>query len=88
MNVENISTNVDLQLEHWEEMLFKLNESRRYRRTVGSIVGSCLTAATPLLASVNDAASLVALDIVEVMVKTCGSSYRFSMVTKFQIISL
>ncbi|XP_058106780.1 uncharacterized protein LOC131250207 isoform X2 [Magnolia sinica] len=51
--------------EHLEEMLSKLNESRRYRRTVGSIAGSCLTAVTPLLASVNEAPCLVALDIIE-----------------------
>lgn len=50
----------------WEAMLFKMNDFRRFRQTVGSIAGSCLTAATPLLASVNQAASLVALDIVDV----------------------
>lgn len=79
---EKVSTNVDLQLEHWDDMLFKLNKSRGYRRTLGSIVGSCLTAATPLLASVKEAASLVALDIVEVFFliggSTPGSIYRFS----------
>lgn len=47
-------------------MLFKMNDFRRFRQTVGSIAGSCLTAATPLLASANQAASLVALDIVDV----------------------
>ncbi|KAF9617967.1 hypothetical protein IFM89_039260 [Coptis chinensis] len=55
----------DMELEQLEEMLFKLNESRRYRRIVGSIAGSCLTAASPLLASVNESACLVTLDIVE-----------------------
>ncbi|XP_059277396.1 uncharacterized protein LOC132031442 isoform X1 [Lycium ferocissimum] len=54
----------DMQIE-WETMLFKMSDFRRFRRTVGSIAGSCLTAATPLLASANQAASLIALDIVD-----------------------
>ncbi|KAG9439501.1 hypothetical protein H6P81_019666 [Aristolochia fimbriata] len=63
---KNVQVNdIDLQLEHWSKMLHKLNESRRYRRTIASIAGSCLTAATPLLASINEAACLVALGIVE-----------------------
>ncbi|XP_026450286.1 uncharacterized protein LOC113350379 [Papaver somniferum] len=56
---------VDMHLEKWEEMLLKLNEYRRYRRTVGSVVESSLKAATPLLASVNEATCLLALNIVE-----------------------
>ncbi|XP_021901079.1 TELO2-interacting protein 1 homolog isoform X2 [Carica papaya] len=48
----------------WETLLLKLNDSKRYRRTVGSIAGSCLKAATPQLASLEQAACLVALDIV------------------------
>ncbi|PON90723.1 Coatomer beta subunit [Trema orientale] len=55
----------DMETEQWENVLFKLNDSRRYRRTVGSIAGSCITAATPLLASANQATCLVAMDIVE-----------------------
>ncbi|KAL6283193.1 hypothetical protein ACE6H2_014122 [Prunus campanulata] len=51
--------------EHWESILFKLNDSKRYRRTVGAIASSCIMAATPLLASGRQAACLVALDIVE-----------------------
>lgn len=58
------TNDVHMQTE-WEAMLFKMNDFRRFRQTVGSIAGSCLTAATPLLASVNQAASLVALDIVD-----------------------
>lgn len=58
--------NVSLGVEYWEELLFKLNEMKRYRRTVGSLVGSCLKAATPLLSSQKESACLVALDIVEV----------------------
>ncbi|XP_004295659.1 PREDICTED: uncharacterized protein LOC101290940 [Fragaria vesca subsp. vesca] len=51
--------------EKWESILFKLNDSKRYRRTVGAIASSCIMAATSLLASENQAACLVALDIVE-----------------------
>lgn len=60
-----ITDDVHMQIE-WETMLFKMNDFRRFRQTVGSIAGSCLTAATPLLASANQAASLVALDVVDV----------------------
>lgn len=52
--------------EKWENLLFKLNDSKRYRRTVGSIAGSCLTAAIPLLASMKQEECLVALNIIEV----------------------
>ncbi|GMN56495.1 hypothetical protein TIFTF001_025616 [Ficus carica] len=55
----------DAETEPWESILFKLNDSKRYRRTVGSIAGSCIIAATPLLASANQAACLVALDVIE-----------------------
>ncbi|KAK9937473.1 hypothetical protein M0R45_014259 [Rubus argutus] len=55
----------DVESEKWESILFKLNDSKRYRRTVGAIASSCIMAATPLLASANQAACLVALDIVE-----------------------
>uniref|UniRef100_A0A0D9XMV1 TTI1 N-terminal TPR domain-containing protein n=1 Tax=Leersia perrieri TaxID=77586 RepID=A0A0D9XMV1_9ORYZ len=53
------------ELEYWEDLLCKLNEMRRYRRIVGSLVGSCVIASTPLLSSTKEAACLVALDIVE-----------------------
>uniref|UniRef100_A0ACD5TMG3 Uncharacterized protein n=1 Tax=Avena sativa TaxID=4498 RepID=A0ACD5TMG3_AVESA len=64
------ATDVDAQpellsLEYWEDLLCKLNDMRRYRRIVGSLVGSCLSASTPLLSSTKEAACLVALDIVE-----------------------
>ncbi|XP_026447090.1 uncharacterized protein LOC113347626 isoform X2 [Papaver somniferum] len=68
MDSEYADTNgdeVDMDLEKWEEMLLKLNEYRRYRRTVASVVESSLKAATPLLASVNEATCLLALNIVE-----------------------
>ncbi|GFP92753.1 telo2-interacting protein 1 homolog [Phtheirospermum japonicum] len=34
----------DIQEEEWESILFKFNDSKRYRRIVGSIAGSCLVA--------------------------------------------
>ncbi|KAG5536901.1 hypothetical protein RHGRI_024361 [Rhododendron griersonianum] len=52
-------------IEQWESILFSLNDSGRYRRTVGSIAGSCVLAATLLLTSMNQAACLISLDIVE-----------------------
>ncbi|KAL6906326.1 hypothetical protein ACP4OV_003927 [Aristida adscensionis] len=54
-----------LSLEYWDDLLCKLNEMRRYRRIVGSLAGSCLSAAIPLLSSTKETACLVALDVVE-----------------------
>ncbi|PWZ22883.1 hypothetical protein Zm00014a_010735 [Zea mays] len=54
-----------MTLEYWEDLFCKLNEMRRYRRIVGSLAGSCLSAAIPLLSSNKETACLVALDIVE-----------------------
>ncbi|XP_056163180.1 uncharacterized protein LOC115689602 [Syzygium oleosum] len=51
--------------EELEEITFKLNSSKRYRRTIGSITASCLVTATPLLASSKQPMCLVALDILE-----------------------
>ena len=65
-----------VNIEQLESISFNLNDSKRYRRTVGSIAGSCITAATPLLASTKQAACLVALDIVEVIYcLSCFFSY-------------
>ncbi|XP_024019137.1 uncharacterized protein LOC21399286 isoform X2 [Morus notabilis] len=75
----------DMETEQWENRLFKLNDSKRYRRTVGSIAGSCIVAATPLLASANQAACLVALDIVEEGVAALAKveeAYRHERCTK------
>jgi hypothetical protein len=47
--------------------MYNLNETRRYRRIVGSLAGSCLLAAVTLLSSVSEPACLVSLDIVEVV---------------------
>lgn len=54
--------------EQWESISLKLNDSKRYRRIIGSIAGSCLTAATPLLTSVKQVTCLIAMDIIEVSV--------------------
>lgn len=51
--------------EQWEDVVFKLKDSKRYRRTVGSIASSCLTAATPILSSCKESACLLALEIIE-----------------------
>ncbi|CAL9118065.1 unnamed protein product [Musa acuminata var. zebrina] len=56
---------VSLHLEYWEELLFKFNEMKRYRRIVGSLVGSCLKAASPLVSSQKESVCLVSLDIIE-----------------------
>ncbi|KAK6946401.1 hypothetical protein RJ641_013945 [Dillenia turbinata] len=55
----------DGQRQGCENILFKLNCSRRYRRIVGCLGVSCLLVATPLLASGKGAAALVALHMVE-----------------------
>ncbi|XP_031381472.1 uncharacterized protein LOC116196072 isoform X2 [Punica granatum] len=71
--------------EQLEAIIFKLNNSKRYRRTVGSIAASCLTAATPLLASSGQAACLVALDIIEDGISTLANveaAYRHEKGTK------
>lgn len=54
-------------LEYWEDKMCNLNETRRYRRIVGSLAGSCLLAAIPLLSSLSEPACLVSLDIVQVL---------------------
>ncbi|KAI3466318.1 hypothetical protein Pfo_022981 [Paulownia fortunei] len=58
------TSEADMQ-DEWESVLFKFNDSKRYRRIVGSIAGSCLVAVTPLIASADPAACLTALDVVE-----------------------
>ncbi|KAM7526892.1 hypothetical protein LguiA_016794 [Lonicera macranthoides] len=78
-------SDIDKHVEQWELILFKLNDSKRYRRTVGSIAGSCIMAATPLLASPKQAICLVALDIVEdgiVALAKVEEAYRHEKKTK------
>ncbi|KAK7859044.1 telo2-interacting protein 1 like protein [Quercus suber] len=74
-----------MESEQVESISFNLNDSKRYRRTVGSIAGSCITAATPLLASTKQAACLVALDIIEggiVALAKVEEAYRHERETK------
>lgn len=68
------SSHSDIQVDHWESIVYQLNDSRRYRQTVGSIAGSCITAATPILASSKQTACLIALDIIEVCAATFDNS--------------
>ncbi|XP_061950119.1 uncharacterized protein LOC133673379 [Populus nigra] len=75
----------DMESEQWENLLFKLNDFKRYRRTVGSIAGSCLTAVIPLLASMKQEECLVALNIVEDGIVTLAKveeAYRHEKETK------
>ncbi|KAK9077656.1 hypothetical protein SSX86_005993 [Deinandra increscens subsp. villosa] len=51
--------------EQLEAIYFKLKESKSYRRTVGSLSTSCITAATPLLSSLKQTSCLVALEIIQ-----------------------
>ncbi|KAL8473985.1 hypothetical protein ACS0TY_030725 [Phlomoides rotata] len=60
----NYKTEADMQ-EEWKSVIFKFNDSKRYRRIVGSIAGSCLVAATPLVASADSASCLKSLDVIE-----------------------
>lgn len=62
-----------LHLEQWEELLLQLNDMRIYRRIVGSLAGSCLKAAIPLLSSLKESACLLALNITEVL--SCWTSH-------------
>ncbi|KAL7592269.1 hypothetical protein Lser_V15G33916 [Lactuca serriola] len=71
--------------DQWEEIFFKLKDSKSYRQTVGSISSSCITAATPLLTSIKQTACLVALEIVEdgiIALAGVEESYRHEMKTR------
>ncbi|XP_073158890.1 uncharacterized protein [Henckelia pumila] len=59
------SDEADKLVNEWESILFKLNDSRRYRQIVGSIAGSCLVAVTPLISSSDQSECFIALDVVE-----------------------
>ncbi|KAL3637600.1 hypothetical protein CASFOL_018768 [Castilleja foliolosa] len=59
------TSGADIQEEEWESVLFKFNDSKRYRRIVGSIAGSCLVTVTPLIASADSAACLTTLRVIE-----------------------
>ncbi|GMH10672.1 hypothetical protein Nepgr_012513 [Nepenthes gracilis] len=55
----------EVNVDEWENILFNLNDKKRYRRIVASIASSSLMSVIPLLASKNEAACLIALDIIE-----------------------
>ncbi|MED6184843.1 hypothetical protein PIB30_051341 [Stylosanthes scabra] len=66
LHVKSVISNAEeTTQDQWEIILFKLNDSRRYRQTVGSVASSCVTATTPLLASYKQDICLAALDIIE-----------------------
>lgn len=54
-------------MEYWEQLASKLAKMSSYRRIIGSLVGSCLKVAAPLVSSQKELACLVALDIIEVL---------------------
>ncbi|KAL5697581.1 hypothetical protein ACHQM5_028707 [Ranunculus cassubicifolius] len=87
-DIEKMNNDCDTNIEKLEEMMFKLNDSKRYRRIVGSIAGSCLVSATPLLASFDESACLVSLDIVEDGVAALANieqAYKHEKATKQEI---
>lgn len=55
----------DASLDHWEQVFLVLDDRKRYRQSVGNVVGSCLTASIPLLGSNEQEACLMSLDLVE-----------------------
>ncbi|KAK6133152.1 hypothetical protein DH2020_033090 [Rehmannia glutinosa] len=82
---EICTSGADITEEEWESVLFKFNDSKRYRRIVGSIAGSCLVAVTPLIASVDPAACLTTLNIIEdgiVVLAKVEEAYKHEKETK------
>ncbi|KAK6133097.1 hypothetical protein DH2020_033136 [Rehmannia glutinosa] len=82
---EICTSGADITEEEWESVLFKFNDSKRYRRIVGSIAGSCLIAVTPLIASVDPAACLTTLNIIEdgiVVLAKVEEAYKHEKETK------
>ncbi|XP_020262494.1 uncharacterized protein LOC109838460 [Asparagus officinalis] len=80
--------NINLHLEHLEELLLQLNEMRRYRRIVGSLTGSCLKASIPLLSSLKESACLLALNIIEdvtISLSKVEEGYKHEKETKIAI---
>ncbi|GJZ12800.1 TELO2-interacting protein 1 [Tanacetum coccineum] len=61
----SLEDDADKYKEQLKVVFFKLKESNRYIRMVGSISISCITASTLLLSSLKQTACLIALDIVE-----------------------
>ncbi|ERN14793.1 uncharacterized protein LOC18443063 isoform X1 [Amborella trichopoda] len=87
----DMKSSIDAEVEHWEDLLSKLNDFRRYRRSVGSVAGSCISAATPLLASTEEASCLIALDVIELGVAALAKveeAFRHERETKEAIIQV
>ncbi|EYU33785.1 hypothetical protein ABFS82_08G161200 [Erythranthe guttata] len=71
--------------EELESIIFKFNDSKRYRRIVGSIAGSCLVSVTPLIASADPASCLTALDVIEdgiIVLSKVEEAYKHESETK------
>ncbi|KAK7308317.1 hypothetical protein VNO77_41919 [Canavalia gladiata] len=80
-----ISNSEETTQDQWEVILFKLKDSTRYRQTVGSIAGSCITAAVPLLASFAQDICLASLDIIEsgmLALAKVEAAYKYERETK------
>ncbi|GAB2276406.1 hypothetical protein Dimus_011134 [Dionaea muscipula] len=54
-----------VDVNEWENILFNLNDQKRYRHIVASLANSSLVSVIPLLASANGAECMIALDITE-----------------------
>ncbi|XP_021765318.1 uncharacterized protein LOC110729837 isoform X2 [Chenopodium quinoa] len=59
------SQDIVVKVKEWENILFKLNDNKRYRRIVASVAVSCLRAVTPLLGSEKEPICLIALNVIE-----------------------
>ncbi|KAL9268509.1 TELO2-interacting protein 1-like protein [Drosera capensis] len=61
---QNISASESgIDINEWENILYNLNDRKRYRHIVASLANSALTCVVPLLASQKEAECLIALDI-------------------------
>ncbi|EPS61844.1 hypothetical protein M569_12949, partial [Genlisea aurea] len=79
----------DMTEEEWESTVFTLNDSKRYRRIVGSIAGSCIATATPLIASDNPAECSTALDVIDdgiLVLSQVEKAYRYETEAKETVI--
>ncbi|KAL8264207.1 hypothetical protein R6Q59_022337 [Mikania micrantha] len=79
------SRDLNKHKEQLEDIYFKLKESKSYRRTVGSLSTSCITAATPLLSSLKQTSCLVALEIIQdgiIALAEVEASYRHETKTR------
>ncbi|GAB2219226.1 hypothetical protein Drorol1_Dr00006858 [Drosera rotundifolia] len=52
-----------IDINEWENIVYNLNDRKRYRHIVASLASSALTCVVPLLASQKEAECLIALDI-------------------------